>query len=91
MRHCQHAKCSLEGAKSSVRGMVTSKPNMSFYVTRYSRKERRVEWKEEKISIGKKGEPDGFVEVSDMARNSGEERQLQFVGVGSLMRDDDCF
>jgi hypothetical protein len=48
--------------------MVTGKPNMSFYVTRYSRKERRVEWKEEEISIGKKGEPDGFVEVSDMAR-----------------------
>jgi hypothetical protein len=48
--------------------MVTGKPNMSFYVTRYSRKERRVEWKEEEISIGKKGEPNEFVEVGDMAR-----------------------
>ena len=69
MHHCQHAKQSLEGAKSSTPGLVTGKPNMSFYAKRYSRKERRVEWKEEKITIGKEGEPDGFVEVSDMARN----------------------
>jgi hypothetical protein len=41
---------------------------MSFYAKRYSRKERRVEWREEKISIGKEGEPDRFVEVSNMAR-----------------------
>jgi hypothetical protein len=43
---------------------------MSFYVRRYSRKERRVEWEEEKISIGEEGEPDGFVEVGEMARKA---------------------
>jgi hypothetical protein len=49
---------------------VTGKPNMSFYANGHSRKERRVEWEEEKISIGEEGQPDGFVEVSDMARNA---------------------
>jgi len=47
---------------------------MSFYVRRYSWKERRVKWKEEKIGIGEEGEPDGFVEVSDVTRKAWQKK-----------------
>jgi hypothetical protein len=53
---------------------------MSFYATWYSRKERRLEWKEEKISIGKEGVPDGFVEVSDMARKAWQRKVVTICG-----------
>lgn len=51
----QHARHSLGGAKSSIPGLVTGKPNMSVYTGWYSWKERRVEWEEEKVSIGNEG------------------------------------
>jgi hypothetical protein len=47
---------SFERAKSSIPGLVTGKPNMSFYVKWDSRKEGRVEWKEEKKSASARRE-----------------------------------
>ena len=47
--------------KLSIPGLVTGKPNVSFYLSWYSGKERRVEWEEEKIGVGEEGQPDGFV------------------------------